>query len=307
MKLRDLGFTNKNSRTIKTNQENIEALHIAELADSISKIGLINPIVLIEDDGLKILAGQRRYLAIKELRGEDGSLCEGEYVIRGQEAAVEVSDHLEVSIVENQFRESLSPFDLNRAALKLNQLGSHSDKEIARILNITPARLKRIQNLSMDMNKMTPEIVAELKKSGDEAVFTDAHWEKMRDIEDTQTQKDVFDHIMEKQLPPRDLPSLITSVEKANKAAYGDENYDDEGTKSGQSPAAEEDNDGHILKYKHKGDLVMEFSDGKPVFKVSGRGEEGDIPLEQYMEYLKNGDKFKCKIDLKLTFIPIDQ
>lgn len=307
MKISDIGFTVNNSRAVRES-----SMCIDELSESVKKNGLIAPIVIYKNnEGGKeysIIAGQRRFLALKKLRGDNGSLTQGEYVIR--EADLPKGEHkevdiLEVSIVENQFRQALSPLDLNRAALKLNQKGNYSDKEIAKILNITPHRLKRIEKLGMDLTKMTPEIREELSKSGEDAKFNDAHWDKMRDIEDPDTMKDVFDHIMEKELPPRDLPSLIKSVQKANDEAYG--TYDDEDGKGvGSSPEPEDEEAGGPIKYKHKGEIFMEESDGKKVFRVEGKGEDGDIPLEHYMEYLSRPDKFKCKIDLKLTIIPLD-
>ena len=310
MKLKEIGFTKSNSRTLTDE----ETLHIEGLAASIEKIGLISPIILVKEDDsetYKIIAGQRRFMAISKLRGEGGYLTDSEYVIRESGNPTEKStevDLLEVSIVENQYRESLSPMDLNRAALKLNQKGSYKDKEIARILNITPYRLKRIFQLGMDQHKMSPEILEELKKGGDDATFTDAHWDKMRDIEDPQTQKDVFDHIMEKQLPPRELPSLIKSVQKANDEAYGSDYDDEDGKGLDQAPSQDDLDDGTgPIKYKHKGVLTMETMDnGENVFRVDGRGEDGEVPISHYLEYLKHPEKFKCKVDLKLTFIPIE-
>lgn len=307
MKLADIVFTSSNARTVKE-----DSMHIDSLAESIEKKGLIAPIVLspsTEEEGkYQIIAGQRRYLAFKKLRGSSASLAQGEYIIRndGPMDSNGDIDTLELSIVENQFRESLSPMDLNRAALKLNQKGGYKDKDIAKLLNITPHRLKRIERLSADMNNMTPEIIEELKKSGDDAKFNDAHWDKMREIDDPATMKDVFDHIMEKDIPPRELPSLIKSVQRANDAAYG-EDYDDEGGKgkeySGIIP--EEDSADGPLKYKHKGELTMDIMDnGDKVFRVKGRGEDDSMPIDQYIEYLSHPEKFKCKIDLKLTFLP---
>jgi len=300
MNLSSIVFTKNNSRTIDEDTINID-----DLASSIKKNGLIAPIVLKEvpgSDQYEVIAGQRRYLALRKLRREDGSLKEGEYVIRDIADPKEL-DLLEVSIIENQHREALSPMDLNRSALKLNQIGSYKDKEIAKILNITPHRLKRIFKLGEDKNKMTPEIREELKKSGEEAVFTDAHWDKMRDIEDLDTMKDVFDQIMDKQLPPKDIHGIVNAVNKAKDA------YDAEGgkgvDKSLSSPEEEEDTVSP-LRYKHKGELQMDEEGGKRIFRVIGKGEDGEIPLDHYLEYLSRNDKFKCKIDLKLTFIPID-
>jgi ParB family transcriptional regulator, chromosome partitioning protein len=300
MRIKSIEFTSDNSRTIYEEMKNIESL-----MDSIKQTGLIAPIVLQKvekSDKYNIIAGQRRFLALSTLRGENGSLEEGEFVVRDFGDAKEV-DILEVSIIENQHREALSPMDLNRAALKLNQMGSYSDKEIAKVLNISPHRLKRIVKLGQDRQKMTEEIREELKKSGDDAVFTDAHWDKMRDIDDPDTVRDVFDQIMDKQLPPRDVPGIINAVQKANDA------YDDEHGKGTDSTAYvqdDEDDNAGPIKYKHKGELTMEERGDGLIFKVQGRGEDDEVPTSQYLEYLRHPEKFKCKIDLKLTFIPID-
>ena len=314
MKLSSIAFTSNNSRTLA------EEMHIPELAATIKKNGLLAPLVLFRNPdqdadsaGHIIIAGQRRFLALQILRGVDGTLEENEYVVRNEGKATtddlaDELDILEVSIIENQYREALSPMDLNRAVMKLNQKGFMKDKEIAKVLNITPYRLKRIELLSADRTKMTPEIIEELKKSGDDAKFTDAHWDKMREIDDPDTMKDVFDHIMEKGLPPRDLPSLITSVQKANNDAYGDD-YDDEGGKGkdGGGMILEDDSADGPLKYKHKGELTMEIMEnGDKVFRVKGRGEDDSVPMDQYLEYLTHPEKFKCKVDLKLTFLPKD-
>jgi len=304
MQLKDIGFTKDNSRAVPEDGESL-----GRLSESIDKTGLITPMILYKDsenpDTFKVIAGQRRYLALKKLRGESGYLTESEYIIWNDnlKKSIEEIDILEISIIENQFRESLSPMDLNRAALKLNQKGSYKDKEIARILDITPTRLKRILNLSIDQNKMLPEIREELKKSGGEGTFTDAHWDKMRDIEDMDTLKDVFEQIMDKQLPPKDIPGIINAVNKAKDA------YDDEQGKGSPSSVAspdEGDNDEvGIIKYKHKGKLEMFVEGGKTLFRVVGRGEDDKLPLDHYMEYLGRPDKFQCKIDLKITFVPI--
>jgi len=299
MFLKDIVFTPNNART------DAQDSSIEELSEVIKQKGLISPILLREIKGkgkFEVIAGQRRYLALKGIRGDEGELDASEYMVK-EGAGVEDLDILEISIMENQYRKALSPMDLNRAILKLNKNG-HKDSEIAKVLNISKARLKRLANLGQDKNKMLPEIREELSKSGDDVIFTDAHWDKMRNIEDQEVIKDVFEQIMSKQLPAGDVPGIINAVQKANDA------YDSEqgkGTDSSSAKAPEDDQNGEgPIRYKHKGELQMVEEDGERVFKVIGSGEDERFPLDHYMEYLKHSDKFKCKIDLKITFIPIE-
>lgn len=80
-----------------------------ELAASIGRIGIINPLVLVDRDGaLHLIAGHRRIVAAV-MAGESDVPC----IIRTSEKALDA----EVTFAENFFRKDLSPVEL-AAAMK---------------------------------------------------------------------------------------------------------------------------------------------------------------------------------------------
>lgn len=82
---------------------------IAELAASIGRIGIINPLVVVDVDGvLHLIAGHRRLVAAR-VAGCHFVPC----IIRASEKAVDS----EITFAENFFRKDLSPVEL-AAALK---------------------------------------------------------------------------------------------------------------------------------------------------------------------------------------------
>jgi len=77
---------------------------IAELAASIGRIGIINPLVVVDVDGeLHLIAGHRRLVAAR-MAGKMVVPC----IIRASEKAVDS----EVTFAENFFRKDLSPVEL---------------------------------------------------------------------------------------------------------------------------------------------------------------------------------------------------
>jgi len=259
---------------------------------------MISRIVLrpADSEGMyEIIAGSRRYHALLSAHSDDFEIPESNYVIFEDMCDEEA---LLLSIAENQQRQSLSPYELNRAALKLNHAG-HKDKEIADILNISPYRLKRILHISQDFNRMPEEVREDLRKP--EAVITDAHWEKIRHVEDPEVIKDVVDYIKEKEIPPREVPSILKSIEKA----YSDANPAPSCDASIPNTEVPQEEDGPF-EFTHKGILRLDERGEEKTLKVIGRkGEEEEIPLEYYMDYLRYPDKFKCSVTFKLKIKPI--
>lgn len=295
MQLKDLVVSDCNIRDIDA-----EALDIEGLKDSIANTGLISKIILRKnsEDKYEIIAGQRRYLALKELNGEDYDLpeesCKVFHTLDDRDAVL-------LSVSENTQRRELSPFEMNKAALKLNQVVGLSDKDIAKYLNITPYRLKRIMCLSADKTRMTDEIREELKKPDNQAKFTDAHWDKLKDVEDKDVLKDVYEQIVEKSLPPKDVPMILGAIEKARIAQDRAEASSPQETSAG----APED-PGGVIQYVHKGDLILEENGDQKTLRVKGRGEDEEVPIEHYLEYLRHPEKFKCKLSFRLKVIPLD-
>jgi len=299
MLLKDLVVSKCNVREPKTDDEGIK-----DLKDSIKKYSLISKILLRPGKGGKfeIIAGQRRYLALLELLGEDHELPTEDYVL-----LEELDDERAyiLSITENTQRLDLSPVELNKAILTLNGY-KYSDKEIAKILNITPHRFKRLSTLAQDIKRIPETGQAELHKPIEESLFNDAHLDRVKNIENEDIIKDVVDYIIDKESPPREVPSIIKAIEKQ----YDQENppLGDENTKPAKTAVEQSEIEGPI-EYKHKGELKLELHGDEKILKVVGKGAENEdetVPIEHYMEYLLHPEKFRCFVTFKMKVKPVD-
>lgn len=97
---------------------------LAELADSLRRHGLIQPI-LVEESGdgtLMIVAGERRYRA-----AERAGLREVPVIVR----SFDPTKRLEIALVENVQREDLNPIEEAEAYRSLMALGGRSQEEVA--------------------------------------------------------------------------------------------------------------------------------------------------------------------------------
>jgi len=298
MKISEIIISKCNARTVV---EDTDAGNISNLAKSIKKHHLINRLALrCRDDGVyEVVSGQRRLEALKKLHGEDYELPPEEYVI------LEATDEeaFLISLDENIKRLNLSPMDLNRAYLKLNSMDK-TDKEISEILQVTPHRLKRLATLSQDLGRIPEEAITELSKPIGDSTFNDSHWSKISEkTEDPDVIKDTVDFIMEHESPARDVPTILKSVEKN----YKKNNLDSDASET-SSDAIDDDTPStdSPIEYKHKGELVIEKHGNTEAFKVLGKSEDEEVPIEHYLQYLRHPEKFKCYVTFKLVIKPID-
>jgi len=302
MKVSDLIISTCNARTVVDE----EVDDISSLSDSIKKHKLISKLILRKnsDGAFEVIAGQRRLKALKKSFGEDHELPEDEYVIID---ADDEESYL-ISLDENINRVNLSPMDLNRAYLKLNKLGK-KDKEIAEILHVTPHRLKRLEALSMDIKRIPENARDELSKPAGESKFNDLHWSHITNkTEDPDIIKDTVDFILEHETPPKDVPTILKSVEKN----YKQENIDPDsmgssgGAVNNDDPVNVVPTDDSPIEYSHKGELVLEKHGDVETLKVLGKGEDIEVPVDHYLEYLRHPEQFKCYVTFKLKVKPID-
>jgi len=102
---------------------------IADLAASIKRIGIIEPLVVSEKSGkFFLIAGHRRFRAAKEAR-----LKKVPCVIEGRKMAVQG----EVAIAENFFRKDMSPIELGVMIVEYKQKMKLTFEQIGKILHKT--------------------------------------------------------------------------------------------------------------------------------------------------------------------------
>ena len=105
-------------------RKHFDADKLTELAASIKTHGLLQPVVVRRtDDGFELVAGERRYRAA-QLAG----LTHLPALVR------EVSDPIEIALIENLQREDLSPLEEAEALALLIERHGHSHRQVAEML-----------------------------------------------------------------------------------------------------------------------------------------------------------------------------
>lgn len=101
-------------------------VNIDELAESIKREGLLSPLLVTRDgEGYRIIAGERRYHALKKL-GRQEAECR---IISREER-----DYWRIAIVENLQREDLTPQEEAQALLRLKKQEDLSDQNLAELV-----------------------------------------------------------------------------------------------------------------------------------------------------------------------------
>ena len=125
---------------------------LAELAASIKQHGVLQPLVVIEEDGkYVIVAGERRWRAAKM-----AGLSTVPAIVR----TIDSQNRLELSIIENAQREDLNPIELATAYAKLKSQFNLSVKEIAERVGKSESSVMntmRLLNLPEDAKKAMVE------------------------------------------------------------------------------------------------------------------------------------------------------
>lgn len=121
---------------------------ISELADSIKQYGILQPLVIADtDDGLVIVAGERRFRAAQK-----AGLTHVPALIR----TIEDMQRLEIALIENVQRVDLTPLEQALSIARLNEHFNLSHQEIAKRLGkahttvVNTARLLQLPDFARD-------------------------------------------------------------------------------------------------------------------------------------------------------------
>jgi len=165
---------------------------IRELADSIKKHGLLQPVVLIRDNDEYILvAGERRLRAVKLL---------GEETIKAIVVNYSKNDLREYALIENIQREDLNPIEVAYSLQSLIEEHGFTHEELA---NTIAKSRSYVTNLLRILN--LPEFVHEKIKKG---VLSVGHAKVLIGL-DEKILKKVIGEIEKKSLNVRDTEKLI--------------------------------------------------------------------------------------------------
>lgn len=171
---------------------------LEELADSIKKIGLLEPIIVRENkDRYIIVAGERRWRAsriagLKEIP-----------VIIGHYSEKEIA---EIQIIENIQREGLNPIEEAWAYKNLVEKYGYTQDEIAE--KVSKSR-PSIAN-SMRLLKLCDQVQQMLKDN----LISTGHARSLITIEDSDKQYEIAQRIMDEKLSVREVEKLIKNLDK---------------------------------------------------------------------------------------------
>jgi ParB-like partition proteins len=166
---------------------------LKELAESISKFGILHPIIVREKDGkYEIVAGERRWRAAK-MAG----------LTRIPAVVKEVSDEemMIISLVENLQREDLNPVERARAIKILKEEMGLTDEEISKYLGKSRSAVTntlRILNLPLEVLDMLAE-----------GRISEGHARVLLRLKDKEEILSWARRIVEENLSVRDLENLI--------------------------------------------------------------------------------------------------
>ncbi len=170
---------------------------IKELANSIKKYGLLQPIVVIKDNEEYILvAGERRLRATKLLGNEK---------IKALIVDYSLDELREYALIENIQREDLNPVEVALSLQSLIKEHNYTHEELANVISKSRSyvtNLLRILNL--------PEFVQEKIKNN---ILSVGHAKVLIGL-DENLLKDVVEEIEKKALNVRDTEKLISKLKK---------------------------------------------------------------------------------------------
>jgi len=175
-----------------------EETALQELADSIKSHGVIQPIIVKENEGrYVIIAGERRWRASR-LAGIKTIPC----VVKNYTER-EIS---EIAIIENLQREDLNPIESAKAIRNLiNQYDLTQDEVADKIGKSRPAVANTLRLLAL------PENIISLVENNK---ITAGHARALLAVDDSAKQKEIALSIIENDLTVRDVENLIKALNK---------------------------------------------------------------------------------------------
>ncbi len=182
-------------------RKNFPAESIEELAKSIEKYGVIQPIIVAKRDGYyEIIAGERRWRASKK-----AGLKEIPCIVRENDEKT----NKEIALIENIQREDLNPIDKARGFRKLLDDYGMTQQELADKIGLnrsTVANTLRLLNLDERVMKLAIE-----------GKLTEGHCRSLLSIENPEKQYETALRIIEKGETVKEIENKVRNDKKVPK------------------------------------------------------------------------------------------
>ncbi len=173
---------------------------IAELAESIKRHGLLQPVVVIErDEGYMLIAGERRVRASREA---------GLETIRAVVAEIEESRFRELALIENIQREALNPVELAHSYKELIEEYGITQEELAGIVHKSRSQIANTMRL-LQLSDYVQQKVAV-------GAISQGHAKSLVTLPE-RDQKIVCDTIIGQKLNVRQTEELVAGMKKGER------------------------------------------------------------------------------------------
>ena len=176
---------------------------LKELADSIKKDGLIQPVIVVEDglDGYILVAGERRFRASKLAKMES---------IKAIVLDITKEQMQQYALIENIQREDLNPIELAESYEALIKLHGVTHEELASIIHKSRTHITNTLRL-LNLSKKTQEALIEKKISAGHA--------KVLVGLDEKDQTTMVNSIIGQKLSVREVESIIKGMKRPQNEA----------------------------------------------------------------------------------------
>ncbi len=179
-------------------REKFDEDSLQELADSIKKYGMIQPITVTKKDGYyQIVAGERRYRAARI-----AGLKELPVIIKDYSE----NEIAEIALIENIQREDLNPIEEARAYQKLIDDFQLKQDEVAEKVSKSRSTITN----SLRLLKLGKEVQDMLVEN----MISSGHAKLLLSIEDEKLQHEVACKILDESLSVRETEKLIKKLQK---------------------------------------------------------------------------------------------
>lgn len=184
---------NKNQPRKVFNDESIK-----ELSISIEKVGLIQPIIVKKTkSGYEIIAGERRFRAVKKL-----DLDNIPAIIRDNDE----KKSTEIALIENIQRENLNIVEEAYAYENIIKKNNITQEELANIIGKSRSYITNLMRLLKLSDKVKNMIKEELLSSG--------HGRALLSLKKKESQYDIAQIIMKKKLSVRETEKLVSELNR---------------------------------------------------------------------------------------------
>ncbi|WP_300277963.1 ParB/RepB/Spo0J family partition protein [Peptacetobacter sp.] len=180
-------------------RKNFDSEKIDELAKSIEQYGLLQPILVKEDENKEymIIAGERRFTACKKLKMKKVPV-----IIK--DVTYEEIDKM--AIIENLQREDLSPVEESKAYKRLIEKYSLTQKELSETIGKSRPYITNSLRL-LNLYKKSLDLL-------DKGEISSGHGKILLRINDEEEQNRLADKILRDNLSVRDLESIVKNIQK---------------------------------------------------------------------------------------------